>query len=169
MSGKRGCRMQNGRCRMPKLRQAVQRQCAHERGNSAEQNFQFKSEFSTWLFRITTNVCITYQTRKKTHDSLDREISASEDETRTLADTLTDNKSTDELTLGSEISKYINKALEELPPQQKMVFTLKYFEEYKIREIAGIMQCSEGAVKKYLFTATHKMRTRLKNIMRDGR
>ncbi len=132
-------------------------------------NFQFKSEFSTWLFRITTNVCITYQTRKKTHDSLDREISASEDETRTLADTLTDNKSTDELTLGSEISKYINKALEELPPQQKMVFTLKYFEEYKIREIAEMMQCSEGAVKKYLFTATHKMRTRLKNIMRDAR
>lgn len=132
-------------------------------------NFQFKSEFSTWLFRITTNVCITHQTRKKTHDSLDREISSNDDDTKTLADTLTDNTSSDEMTLGNEISVYINKALEELPPQQKMVFTLKYFEEYKIREIAEMLQCSEGAVKKYLFTATHKMRTRLKNIMRDAK
>jgi RNA polymerase sigma-70 factor, ECF subfamily len=132
-------------------------------------NFQFKSEFSTWLFRITTNVCITYQTRKKTHESLDKEISSGEDESRTMAEMLTDNKSADELTISGEISEYVNKALEELPPQQKLVFTLKYFEEYKIREIADMLQCSEGAVKKYLFTATHKMRTRLKNILRDAK
>ena len=131
-------------------------------------NFQFKSEFSTWLYRITTNVCITFQSRKKVHDSLDREISSNEDDAKTLADTLTNNSFSDELVLGREITEYINKALEELPPQQKMVFTLKYYEEYKIREIAEMLQCSEGAVKKYLFTATHKMRTRLKNIMRDA-
>ena len=27
--------------------------------------FEFRSEFSTWLFRITTNVCLTYKTKKK--------------------------------------------------------------------------------------------------------
>ncbi len=128
-------------------------------------NFQFKSEFTTWLFRITTNVCITHQSRRKNYDSIHREISHEDDDVRTLGDTLTDNKSADELTLGSEISRYINKAVNELPPQQKMVFTLKYFEEYKIREIAEIMQCTEGAVKRYLFTATHKMRDRLKNLI----
>lgn len=130
-------------------------------------NFQFKSEFTTWLFRITTNVCITHQSRKKNHESIHREISNDGDDVRTLADTLTDNKSADELTLGREISRHINKAVDELPPQQKMVFTLKYFEEYKIREIAEIMQCTEGAVKKYLFTATRKMRDKLRNIV-DG-
>ena len=127
-------------------------------------NFQFKSEFSTWLFRITTNVCITHQSRKKDHDSINREVYNDEDNTTTLADTLTDNKSTDEYAVGKDISEHIHKALNELPPQQKMVFTLKYFEEYKIREIAEMMQCSEGAVKKYLFTATHKMRKRLKGL-----
>jgi RNA polymerase sigma-70 factor, ECF subfamily len=132
-------------------------------------NFQFKSEFSTWLFRITTNVCITFQARKKFHDSLHAEISSDDDDSRTLADTITDGKSADEITIGGDISKYINKAVNELPPQQKIVFTLKYFEEYKIREIAVMLQCSEGAVKKYLSTATHKMRNRLNNIMRDVR
>jgi RNA polymerase sigma-70 factor, ECF subfamily len=132
-------------------------------------NFQFKSEFSTWIFRIATNVCITHQSRKKDHDSLHREIYAGDDNPTTLAETLTDNKLSDELAVGKDISKHIQKALNELPPQQKMVFTLKYFEEYKIREIAEMMQCSEGAVKKYLFTATHKMRDRLKYIMREER
>ena len=132
-------------------------------------NFQFKSEFTTWLFRITTNVCITHRSRKKNHESIHREISSDEDDVRTLADTLTDNSSADELTIGGDISKYIHKALCELPPQQRMVFSLKYFEEYKIREIAEIMQCTEGAVKKYLFNATHKMRDRLKKIMREAR
>jgi DNA-directed RNA polymerase specialized sigma24 family protein len=50
-----------------------------------------------------------------------------------------------------------------------MVFTLKYYEEYKIRQIAEMMQCSEGAVKRYLFVATHKMRDKLKTVLREER
>ncbi len=128
-------------------------------------NFQFKSEFSTWLFRITTNVCITFQARKKTYDSIDREIGNSEDDTTTVADLISSEDKTDNLTIGSDLSKHISKALETLPPQQKMAFTLKFFQEYKIKEIADMMQCTEGTVKRYLFTATNKMRQRLKKIV----
>lgn len=127
-------------------------------------NFQFKSEFSTWLFRITTNVCITMQLRKKTHDSIDREIGHDEDDTTTVADLLSSEDKTDNRAVGSDLSKHINKALETLPPQQKMAFTLKFYQEYKIKEIAEIMQCTEGTVKRYLFTATNKMRRQLKGL-----
>jgi RNA polymerase sigma-70 factor (ECF subfamily) len=130
-------------------------------------NFQFKSEFTTWLFRITTNVCLTFQSRKKNHDSLDQEISFGEDNSTTLAENISDFSCADELVLNKETAKYIQLALNELPPKQKMVFTLKYYEEYKIREIAGMMQCSEGAVKRYLFVATHKMRDKLKSVLRE--
>ena len=126
-------------------------------------NFQFKSEFSTWLFRITTNVCITYQSRKKGHDSIDREIGNDENDTTIVGDVLSDYKSSDELAVSSDTSHHIQRALCELPAKQRMVFTLKHYEEYKIREIANIMQCTEGAVKKYLYTATHKLRSLLQN------
>lgn len=132
-------------------------------------NFQFKSEFSTWLFRITTNVCITHQSRKKGHDSIDREIGNDENDTISVGDGLSDFKSSDELALSTDTSYHIQKALNGLPPKQKMVFTLKHYEEYKIREIADIMQCTEGAVKKYLYTATHKMRSLLQNKFGDIR
>jgi len=127
-------------------------------------NFQFKSEFSTWLYRITTNVCITFQTRKKTHDSIDREILHDEDDTATVSDLLSSDDKTDLLAVGSDLSKHINRALETLPPKQKIAFTLKFYQEYKIKEIAEIMQCTEGTVKRYLFTATNKMRHQLKGL-----
>ena len=132
-------------------------------------NFQFKSEFSTWLFRITTNVCLTHKAKKKEHESLDKEITNDDDNSMTLAETLSGDMDTDALAVGSDISKHINNAVAKLPPQQKMVFTLRYFQEYKITEIADIMQCTEGAVKRYLFTATHKMRNSLKNIVQEKR
>ena len=130
-------------------------------------NFQFKSEFSTWLFRITTNVCITYENKKKrhSHDSIDRKVGSDEDEsTGTLADFIPGGSQTDSRAVGTDLSVHINRALEKLPSQQKMVFTLKYFQDYKIREIAEMMQCAEGTVKRYLFTATNKMREQLKGV-----
>ena len=45
-----------------------------------------------------------------------------------------------------------------------MVFTLKHFEEYKIKEIAEMMNLSDGTVKNYLFNATIKMREYLKDF-----
>ncbi len=44
--------------------------------------------------------------------------------------------SSDEKAISSDISENIKDALEKLSPQQKMVFSLKHFEEYKIKEIA---------------------------------
>lgn len=48
-----------------------------------------------------------------------------------------------------------------------MAFTLKFYQEYKIKEIAEIMQCNEGTIKRYLFTATNKMREQLKGLMKN--
>lgn len=127
-------------------------------------NFQFKSEFSTWLFRITTNVCITFQTRKKNHLPLDKEISNNEYETTTFADLIHSDDKADKLAISGNLKYYINNALETLPAQQKMAFTLKFFNEYKIKEIADMMNCSEGTVKRYLFNATHRMRKTLRGL-----
>jgi RNA polymerase sigma-70 factor (ECF subfamily) len=127
-------------------------------------NFQFKSEFSTWLFRITTNVCISHNRGKKQHDSIDREIGNDEDTITTFADQLSGELRTDDKAVGSDLAGHINKAMNELPAQQKMAFTLKFYQDYKIKEIADIMQCNEGTIKRYLFTATNKMREKLKGL-----
>ena len=129
-------------------------------------NFQFKSEFATWLYRITTNVCISHHTRQKKHkmDSIDEEIGFDGENPLTLKDYLSDNNETDSRMMHTDISNHINFAVEKLPPKQKMAFTLKFYQDYKIKEIAKMMNCTDGTIKRYLFTAANKMRESLKKL-----
>jgi RNA polymerase sigma-70 factor (ECF subfamily) len=128
--------------------------------------FQHKSEFATWLFRITTNVCLGHRSRTKkySHASLDQNISGSDGETYTLKDKLPGHSETDRQAHDAEISARIEQAVATLSPRQRMVFTLKHYEGYKLREIAEMMKCGEGTVKKYLFEAINRLKKQLKDF-----
>jgi RNA polymerase sigma-70 factor (ECF subfamily) len=129
--------------------------------------FQHRSEFSTWLFRITTNVCLTHRSRSKrhSHTSLDRTAGDDDGQSHALKESLADDSSADQQTRDAEISTKIEEALKGLSPRQRMVFTLKHYDGYKLREIAQMMKCTEGSVKKYLFEGTARMRKQLKEYV----
>ena len=120
--------------------------------------FQFRSEFSTWLYRITTNVCLSFKKKQSRHLT----VSINEDDdngNREVYEIPDDGaNSPEDYVHSSEIASRINKALENLSQRQKMVFILKNYEGYKIREIAVMLECEEGTVKKYLFDANSKLR-----------
>ncbi|MBK8661946.1 MAG: sigma-70 family RNA polymerase sigma factor [Ignavibacteriales bacterium] len=63
-----------------------------------------------------------------------------------------------------ELKAGIQKAVEQLTGKQKLVFTMKHFEGYKLREIADITGLNEGTVKRYLFDATIKMKNALRHF-----
>jgi len=128
--------------------------------------FQLKSEFSTWLFRITTNVCLSYKSvrQKQKLVSLDQSYNGEEGESHTLKDTIASDASTDSYTCNKELSNRIEDALKSLPARQRMVFTLKHYEGYKLREIAVMMNCTEGTVKRYLFEAIRRLRNQLEDL-----
>lgn len=124
-------------------------------------NFQFKSEFSTWLFRITSNTCISFKRKynKSNHFSLNDE--KNENYLSTIPDD--SNSSPENLAVNSEYGNKIDIALNTLSPNQKMSFLLKHYEGYKIREIAEMMNCKEGTIKKYLFDAVKRLKKQLEN------
>ena len=129
-------------------------------------NFEGKSEFSTWLFRITANVCLTYKSKKKKFEyaSINREFENEQGETTSLSNLIEGEDSADKNLLNKEISDQLNVALNSLPEKQKLAFTLKHIHEYKIKEIAAMMNCTEGTIKKYLFIASQKLREKLKGL-----
>jgi RNA polymerase sigma-70 factor, ECF subfamily len=124
--------------------------------------FKFQSEFSTWMYRITTNVCLTHASgrKKHTHRSLDEHDDES-DESHALRGAVSDGPLPDEIVMNDELAEQVRNALGCLSPQQRMVFTLKHDQGLKIRDIASMMKCTEGTVKKHLFIAMQRMRTRL--------
>lgn len=126
-------------------------------------SFRSESEFSTWLYRISINVCLSYKSKKarKKEVSIDSEIMNNENESLTFSEFIVGKDSTDKKILNSELSEIMNRAVNKLPAKQKTAFILKHYQEYKISEIAKIVNCSEGAVKRYLFLAIRKLRKQL--------
>ena len=121
--------------------------------------FESRSEFSTWLFRIATNVCLSHRSRSKRqrHQGLRDEGEEEDGVSHGVAPESTDNVG--ETVEQAEFHGHIKEALARLSPRQRLVFLLKYYEEFKVREIAEMTALSEGSVKKYLFEATNRMRT----------
>jgi RNA polymerase sigma-70 factor, ECF subfamily len=132
-------------------------------------NFQHRSSFSTWLFRVTTNVCLSHHIKKKAEPYFTTAgHTDAEDEdhrTTTLPHTSTPERQLEQ----KELSQRVNRVIGQLPPKQRYVFTLKYLEGYKIREIAGMMKCHEGTVKRYLFNAMRTVRDDLQSIRSETR
>jgi RNA polymerase sigma-70 factor (ECF subfamily) len=128
--------------------------------------FQFKSEFSTWLYRIVINVCLTHKTRsnKREFVSIYPESDEERENMNTDLEIIDNNPLPDRSVTSAEISEHINSAIETLSPRQKMIFILKHYEGYKLTEIAEMLQCGEGTIKKYLFDAVRKMRTQLADL-----
>jgi RNA polymerase sigma-70 factor, ECF subfamily len=129
--------------------------------------FRFQSEFSTWMYRIATNVCLTHTAGRKKHfhRSFDDRDDDADDGHHPLHTAVSDDPLPDEAVMNEELSRQLTTALERLSPQQRMVFTLKHLQGLKLRDIASMMQCTEGTVKKHLFTAMQRMRKHLLNAM----
>jgi RNA polymerase sigma-70 factor, ECF subfamily len=126
-------------------------------------NFKFQSEFSTWLFRITTNVCLTHNYKIKKQQYMAVSIDDAEESGKNIQNNYGEN-SPETYTDSIELTSSISNALEYLSPQQKMIFVLKHYEGYKLREISVMMDLKEGTVKKYLFEAVRKLREKLKHF-----
>jgi RNA polymerase sigma-70 factor (ECF subfamily) len=129
--------------------------------------FELRSEFSTWLYRITANVCMTHRTRRKRHSHISLTAGDGDDDdvSHRAATIPKEGKQTDEALLRGEIGDKIDHALTKLSPKERLVFTLRHYEELKLREIAGRMNVAVGTVKKYLFTATQKVKQELKEFL----
>ena len=127
--------------------------------------FEFRSEFSTWIFRITTNVCLTYKSRKKDQImiSLQEKIDDEGSDYKVVG-LASEEKSPEEKTYAKDLRLLIDNAVESLSYKQKITFVLKHYEGYKIREIAEMLNCKEGTVKKYLFDAVNNLRKKLRPL-----
>ncbi|MBP2681396.1 MAG: polymerase, sigma-24 subunit, subfamily [Candidatus Krumholzibacteriota bacterium] len=130
--------------------------------------FESASEFSTWLHRIVMNVCLNHKKRAaaSAHAPLEEVSEGDRKDWSASLSPAARAASPDRMVEDGEIRRHVELAMEALSPQEKLVFTLKQFEGFKLREIAAMMECTEGTVKRYLFEAMGKMRRKLKRVYR---
>lgn len=121
------------------------------------EKFQFKSQFSTWLYRVVVNYCINFNKRRSR--SRFYSLEDGQDDLESGWHMLLEGKelNPEDAMLNKELSEEIEAALNELSVQQKTVFVLRHYHGHKLKVIAEMMNCSEGTIKNYLFRATRKM------------
>ncbi len=128
-------------------------------------NFESRSKFTTWLYRITVNVCLEYKRKQKVHGHQSLNNNIKDDKNNYFENSLKSNIKTDTQTLNNETSEVIKQEVNKLPKQLKMAFTLKHYQGLKIKDISKLMNCSEGTIKSYLFTSNKKLRKVLQPLL----
>lgn len=124
--------------------------------------FKGSSRFGTWLYRITTNVCLDEIRRKKRRiqaQSLDQPVEGADGEmTRIVLD---DTLSIDALYEQQEQAQYIQSLLIQMKPEHRMVLLLKDIMEFSYEEIAQMLNISSGTIKSRLSRARELLRRKL--------
>ena len=87
--------------------------------------FQGNSKISTWLYRIATNEALTFLSKQNSTETL-----SMDDENSPVVDL-----EADEYFDGDELQQRLQKALLTLPPKQRTVFNMKYFDEMKYEDM----------------------------------
>lgn len=115
--------------------------------------FKGDSKLYSWMYRIATNESLTFLKQKS------KKMGISDEE---LKMSLIENLQSDVYFEGDEIQLKLQKALATLPDKQKLVFTMKYFQEMKYGEISEVLETSVGALKASYHLAVKKIETYLK-------
>lgn len=124
-------------------------------------SFNIQKKFSTWLYRIATNLCIDRLRKKKPDYHLDAEVAGTEGLTM-YSQIAADMMMPDEELESLELQEYIQASLLKLPEKYRSVIVLKYIEELSLKEISGILDLPVGTVK----TRIHRGREALRKQLR---
>ncbi len=113
---------------------------------NALDSFRGESMLSTWLYRIAANESLSFLQRRVETVSLDS------DELN-LENTLESDVCFD----GDEVQRRLQMAIQTLPPKQRQVFCLRYYDDMKYEEMSDVLETSEGALKASYHIAVKKI------------
>jgi RNA polymerase sigma factor (sigma-70 family) len=111
-------------------------------------NFREDSQLYTWLYRIATNECLSYLEQQK------RKSSASLDE---MESGLSNKVIADKYFDPNKLEWKLQLAIQQLPDKQRVVFTLRYYDEMPYEEMSRVLDTSEGALKASYHHAVKKI------------
>lgn len=141
--------------------------CSHDDSNDLLQDIFIKvwaalpsfrrvAQLYTWIYRIATNEVLNHLRRQKVRAmiSLDSAVSI-------LSKKIDD----DPYFNGDKLQRELHKAMLKLPEKQRIVFSLRYFDEMKYEEIAQITGTSVGALKASYHHAYNKIKSELETLL----
>ncbi len=130
--------------------------------------FLHGSKFSTFLWRVATNLCLDELRRVKRRRELTILPHASDSNEPDLWEELpSDGPTPDHSTAAEEQAALVRRAVAQLPEHYRTVVILRHYEDLKFREIADVLEVPEGTVKSRMSEALSILNASLKKAMSD--
>lgn len=131
--------------------------------------YKSTAKFSTWLFTIARNLCLNEIRRRSRHPAESIDAPHPEQEDQPLQQ-IEDRKtaSPPESLLQRELAQKIERALADLPENQRSAILLCRQEELSYEEIAEVLGCSVSATKSLIHRGRETLKERLKAYLRSG-
>lgn len=127
--------------------------------------FKEESLFSTWVYKVTTNICLDeLRKRKKMKVTyLDEEIKTEDSEIKRQVE---DERPTPDVQVEkNEVRKVVHNAIKGLSEEQRVMIVLRDIQGFSYEEIAKFLKCPEGTVKSRINRARSSLREILKTEM----
>ena len=125
--------------------------------------FDIDRKFSTWLYRIATNLCIDRIRKKKPDYFLDAEVAGTEGLTM-YSQIQAKEPLPEEEVESMELQSSIQKEISKLPDKYRSVIVLKYIEELSLKEISEILDLPLGTVKTRIHRGREALRKQLRSM-----
>jgi RNA polymerase sigma-70 factor, ECF subfamily len=128
----------------------------------SRENYECYAKFTTWLFRIGTHLALNWirdERNEKWQTSLDKETV--DGTSRQVPDR---RKTVEQELLYQAKLGEVRQAIHSLPAKQRAAVMMHKYEEMEYAQIAGVIGCSESAVKSLLFRAYEALRVRLAHM-----
>ena len=134
-------------------------QDAFLRAFSRIKQFDGRSSFYTWFYRLTVNLCLDHTRRKGRviWERLEKEADGAMEPIE-----LTDDSATpDQEAMAGETIRRVDQTLDAMPKKQRTAFLLRNHQGLSITDIAKVMKTTEGTVRVYLHRAVAALRQSL--------
>jgi len=149
--------------------QAVAEELAQEvflRVYRARSSYRAEARFTTWLYRIATNLAVNY-TRDTRHERSAQTVylDQPDEETGTTPDVADDEPTAEQQLLRDERMAAIRRHVMALPERQRMAVLMHKYQGMDYRQIGEVLKLSESATKSLLFRAYQTLRDKLKDFV----
>jgi RNA polymerase sigma-70 factor (ECF subfamily) len=138
----------------------------------ARKDYVPSAKFTTWLFRIATNLALN-SVRDNRHQRMEISLDApvtvdSEDGDEKPLDVAEKHPNIEQHLVEEERKKMIRHSIDKLPEKQRAAVLLHKYQELDYGDIAKILECSESALKSLLFRAYETLRVELAPLVARG-
>ena len=131
---------------------------------NASENYAPTARFTTWVYRITVNLCLN--ALRDSHNRPEVPLESGQDGSLELSEASVVEDPGAEMD-SAELSEIVGKAVADLPENQRTILLLRRYEEMSYEEISEVVGKAPTAVKSLLARARQNLKEALKKYLED--